>query len=89
MPCVLSPIAAEGIAIGDGVHGAIADTPEQWAKKIAEIYSNQKVWANLSKGALSFAETNYGMMQGVEAMRVALAETSVYTRAVNDTLYWH
>ena len=89
VPCVLSPIAAEGIAIGDGVHGAIADTPEQWAKKITEIYSNQKVWTSLSKGALSFAETNYGMTQGVEAMRVALTEASVYTRAVNDTLYWH
>lgn len=89
VPCVLSPVAAEGIPVGAGVNAAVAETPEQWAQKITEIYSNQRIWANLSKGALSFAETNYGMAQGVEAMRSALAEALLYTRAVNDTLCWH
>ena len=42
VPCVLSPIAAEGIAIGDGVHGAIADTPEQWAKKLQKFIRIKK-----------------------------------------------
>jgi hypothetical protein len=88
VPCVLSPVAAEGIPVGDGVNAAIAETPEQWARKITEIYSNSKVWENLSIAALKFAEANYGMSQGIDVMSKSLAEAGIYTRLGNGTLYW-
>jgi glycosyltransferase involved in cell wall biosynthesis len=89
LPCVLSTIAAEGISIGDGVHAAIANTPEQWANRITQLYTDEKVWSNMSTNALAFATSNYGMEKGVEEMQSALLEAGVFTTAENKTLVWH
>jgi GT2 family glycosyltransferase/glycosyltransferase involved in cell wall biosynthesis len=89
LPCVLSTIAAEGISIGDGVHAAIANTPEQWATRITQLYTDEKLWSNMSANALAFATATYGMEKGVQDMQSALLEAGLFTTTENKTLVWH
>ena len=89
LPSILSTIAAEGIAIGDGVHAAVADTPQQWAARIHALYTDEKLWQAMSAHALTFAQAHYGMAQGVVDMQGALLEVGFYTSSDNDTLAWH
>jgi glycosyltransferase involved in cell wall biosynthesis len=89
LPCVLSPIAAEGISIGDGVHAAVANTPEQWATRITQLYTNEKLWINMSSNALEFAKSTYSMEKGVQDMQSSLLEAGIFTSSENKTLVWH
>jgi glycosyltransferase involved in cell wall biosynthesis len=89
LPCVLSTIAAEGISIGDGVHAAVANTPEQWTTRITQLYTDEKIWLNMSSNALEFAKATYGMEKGVHDMQSALLEAGVFTSTENKTLVWH
>jgi glycosyltransferase involved in cell wall biosynthesis len=89
LPSVLSPIAAEGIAIGDGAQAAVADTPEQWAERINQLYTDEKVWNSMSTLALEFAKSSYGMEKGVQDMKSALLEAGFFTTTQSKTLVWH
>lgn len=88
LPCVLSTIAAEGIAIGDRVQAAIADQPEAWIERILEIYNSESVWSVMSENALKFANKNYGFEKGVLDMQAALAVAGIHTEISNPTLVW-
>ena len=89
LPCVLSSIAVEGIAIGDGVHAAVANTPEQWEERITQLYTDEKRWNNMSAFALEFAKLTYGMEKGVQDMQSALLEAGFFTITESKTLVWH
>jgi GT2 family glycosyltransferase/glycosyltransferase involved in cell wall biosynthesis len=89
VPCVLSPIAAEGIALGDGVDASLANKPEEWALAIARLYQNPKAWADMSRQALAFALNQYGFSKGVALMQDALREAEIFTTIENNTLTAH
>jgi GT2 family glycosyltransferase len=88
LPCVLSPVAAEGIAIGDRVQAAVADQPEAWIERILEIYNSESAWSAMSDNALKFANKNYGFEKGVLDMQAALAVAGIHTEINNPTLVW-
>lgn len=85
----MSTIAAEGIAIGDGVHAAVANTPEQWAERITQLYTDEKRWSNMSAFALEFAKVTYGMEKGVQDLQSALLEAGFFTITESKTLVQH
>jgi hypothetical protein len=86
VPCVLSPVAAEGIAARDGVDVFIADSPDVWVKAIATLYSDMGVWNDMSRQALSLATARYGFARGVREMQDALTEAEIFTNLDNPTL---
>jgi len=86
VPCVLSPVAAEGIAARDGVDVFIADSPDSWVKAIATLYSDTGVWSEMSRQALSLATARYGFARGVREMQEALTEVEIFTNLDNPTL---
>ena len=86
VPCVLSPVAAEGIAARDGVDVFIADSPDVWVKAIATLYSDMGVWNDMSRQALSLATARYGFARGVREMQDALTEVEIFTNLDNPTL---
>jgi glycosyltransferase involved in cell wall biosynthesis len=89
VPCVLSPIAAEGIALGDGIDASLANKPDEWAFAIAQLYQNPRAWANMSQQALAFAQNQFGFSKGVALMQDALREAEIFTTIENNTLTAH
>ncbi len=86
VPCVLSPIAAEGISLGDGVDAMIASKPEEWAMAIARLYQHPQSWADMSRQALVFARNQYSFVKGVAQMQEALQQVEIFTTTDNNTL---
>lgn len=86
IPTVMSPLAAEGIGINDGVDGFIAANPEQWAAAIVKVYKDEKAWVRASSGALALARKQFGFDQGVQQMREALQATELFTSQDNTAL---
>jgi hypothetical protein len=76
---VLSPIAAEGIAIADGVDGLIADKPESWVRAIETLYSDKTVWELMSKHATATAKRQFGSEKGTKDMQSALLQAGIFT----------
>ena len=49
VPCVLSPVAAEGIGLRHGHDCMIADKPADWAAAIHDLARDAKLWKTLSE----------------------------------------
>jgi glycosyltransferase involved in cell wall biosynthesis len=86
VPCVLSPVAAEGITAGEGDGALLASRPAEWVAAIASLYQDAAAWRQASQQALAFAARQYGFDQGVERMRQALEEIGIYASRAGDVL---
>jgi glycosyltransferase involved in cell wall biosynthesis len=78
IPCVLSPIAAEGTGVRDGLECHIAETPEQWVRAIADLYNDPEAWQAMSKQAIEFTERFYSFGRGRELMRSAFEAAGIF-----------
>lgn len=72
IPCVLSPIAAEGIGLREGDEALIVQRPSEWVDAIVSLHSDQTQWRHLSDAARTFAKVQYGFAKGRDQMREAL-----------------
>ena len=79
VPCVVSPLAAEGIGFSAGVEAAVAETTEQWVNSIAALYQDERRWTDMSERARAFVAANFSFELGLQRMRAALAVAGVYT----------
>jgi len=86
IPSVLSPIAAEGIAIRDGIDAIVARTPEDWVAGIAALYQDEAAWTAMSKAAHDLARRNYSFAAAVTALSEALALIDVHATAGKPAL---
>ncbi len=48
LPCVATPIAAEGLSLLPEVHAALASEPGDFAEAVFRVYSNSDLWQRLS-----------------------------------------
>ncbi|MEH6472470.1 MAG: glycosyltransferase, partial [Halopseudomonas sp.] len=69
VPCVLSPLAAEGIPVTDGKEVLLASTPEQWVKQIVTLYHNEARWQEVSESAKQLVSTEYSRTNGIARMK--------------------
>lgn len=79
LPSVLSPIAAEGTGVRDGLEAVIAETPKQWAEAIATLYDDSDRWASMSQAARAFTDSAYSFERGRDALRRAFNSHGVTT----------
>lgn len=84
IPCVLSPVAAEGIGLTDGVETLIARTPKEWAEAIAKIYDNEPAWNAMSANVHDLARRSYSFERGVAALQEALATIEFFPQPGNN-----
>jgi len=77
-PSVLSPLAAEGIALVPGTHCAIAKTPADWVDSIVRLYQDENAWNAMSAAAKELMEQSYSFANGVELMREAFHAANLY-----------
>jgi hypothetical protein len=87
LPAVLSPIAAEGLPIRNGVEAIIADTPEAWADAIVELYSRDDVWRAMARAALEMAATQFSFERGRNMLADALGLVGVSVASNRPALY--
>ena len=59
VPVVSTSIGSEGIHVERGHHLLLADSPEEFATEIGEIFSNRELWNKLKENAYRLVEKNY------------------------------
>lgn len=69
IPCVLTEIAAEGMAIKDYWNALIADDPISFARSIQRLHEDYALWGSISSVALQHAEALWG--QGKAAAKLS------------------
>ncbi len=63
VPVVSTSIGCEGIPVERGYHLLLADSPEEFAMAIGEIFSNRDLWNRLKENAYRLVEQNYSWDQ--------------------------
>jgi len=61
VPCIASPVAAEGMALSAETGVLIAADPAEFAARIREAYADPVLWQRLSTGALAYAEARLSL----------------------------
>lgn len=69
VPCVLSPLAAEGMAVRPGVECLIAETPQEWCEAISRLHEDEAIWREMSAAGRAFVQRTYSFAGAREAMR--------------------
>ena len=79
LPSILSPIAAEGTGVRDGLEALIAETPQQWADAIVSLYDDAERWDRMADAARTFVGATYAFDRGRETLRRAFNEHGITT----------
>ena len=72
VPCVLSPIADEGLDAVESGAAYPANTPEQWVDAIATLYLDRKAWTAASAAALTYSAKRFRFSDAKEQLANAL-----------------
>ena len=78
IPCVLSPVAAEGVGLRSGHDCFIVETNEDWVRAIQVLSTNDHLWQQMSDNARSYMEEAYSFDRGRELMRKAFEAADLY-----------
>lgn len=78
IPCILSPMAAEGIGLRHGRDCLIADTPEEWVAAIHQLQNDAELWQKLSDNAHDMAKTQFSFENGRKQMRAAFESADLF-----------
>jgi GT2 family glycosyltransferase/glycosyltransferase involved in cell wall biosynthesis len=83
VPSILTPVAAEATGLSNGISAVIAETPEEWADAIIDLYENPTKWQALSGNTLTLARNNYSFQNGWKLMGKALAFLGLYSSKID------
>ena len=79
IPCVLSPLAAEGIGLLNGRDCLIARSPEEWEEAIVRLNDDAALWDKIATNARELAAERFSFAKGREQMRAALEEIGLFS----------
>lgn len=69
LPCVATPVAAEGMGLVDRVNAMIAEDAEAFAAAVIEAYGDEGLWQSLSTAGLELVRERYSFERGLERLR--------------------
>ena len=78
IPCVLSPVAAEGVGLRHGHDCLIAETPQDWAEAIARLMQDDALWAAMSGAARSYVAERFSFAAGRTQMKSAFEAVDLF-----------
>jgi O-antigen biosynthesis protein len=78
IPCVLSPVAAEGTGLRHGHDCLIAETPQDWAEAITRLSTDDALWTAMSTAARSYAAERFSFARGRTQMKAAFEALELY-----------
>ncbi|NEO57838.1 MAG: tetratricopeptide repeat protein [Okeania sp. SIO3B5] len=61
LPVVATPIAAEGMGIKNGYDVLIGKNPKNFAQQVANLYSDNNLWSEISQNSLETISSRYSM----------------------------
>ncbi|MBB4650818.1 glycosyltransferase involved in cell wall biosynthesis [Aminobacter niigataensis] len=74
VPCVVTKVAAEGMALVHGQSVLIADSPGELAEQLVRLYTDEGLWNELSDGGYSLISEEHSFSKGRENIREILLE---------------
>ncbi len=78
IPCVLSPVAAEGTGLRHGHDCLIAETPQDWSEAIAQLSQDDALWEAMSTAARSYAAARFSFTAGRAKMKAAFEAVDLF-----------
>ncbi|MGR3622867.1 glycosyltransferase [Pseudophaeobacter sp.] len=81
IPCVLSPMAAEGIGLRNGLDAIVVDTPAEWIDAIIRVHDDAELWKQLSQSGHTLAKTQFSFESGREKMRAAFEKIGLFAHS--------
>jgi glycosyltransferase involved in cell wall biosynthesis len=72
VPCVVSPIAAEGMGLMEGVQVTVGRSAEELAECIVSLYADPGRWLELSDAGIALVQERYSFEHGVDLLRSLL-----------------
>lgn len=75
VPCVCTPVAAEGMNLGEGQTVLVAETVTDWCDAIGRLCEDPACWESLSAAAQEFAVSEFSV--AANALRLARLMASV------------
>jgi glycosyltransferase involved in cell wall biosynthesis len=61
VPCIGTHIAVEGMQLEPGLHALVADTPQDFAEAVAQLYRDKTLWRKLSAEGLKFVQRRFSL----------------------------
>lgn len=78
VPCVLSPVAAEGIGLRDGEDCLIARTPAEWIEGVTRLHDDAALWQSMSDSARRLADRQFSFDRARTQMRAAFEAVDLF-----------
>lgn len=78
IPCVLSPVAAEGVGLRHKHDCFIAQTPDEWATAIGLLNSDDDLWQQISTNAQTYMKNSFSFEEGRIKMRTAFEMADLF-----------
>jgi GT2 family glycosyltransferase len=78
IPCVLSPVAAEGIGLRHGHDCLIAETPQAWAEAITRLMQDDALWEAMSQAARAYTAERFSFAAGRAKMKAAFEAVDLF-----------
>jgi GT2 family glycosyltransferase len=77
VPVVSTSIGAEGMGLKNKKNLIIADTPEDFAVAVRELYKSHKLWQKISKESLLFAKKSWSEEAILKTMKLILKDLKI------------
>jgi GT2 family glycosyltransferase len=77
-PCVLSPMAAEGLGLRDGFDCIIAEKPADWQRAVMALVDDADLWATISNNGRSLARSQFSFAHAREQLRQAFEAVDLF-----------
>ncbi len=91
VPCVATPIAADGMGLTNRVNVMIGADAASFADAVIEAYQDEALWNGLSRNGLEFMEQNFSYARGLERLGKLIDEVCVgpeQSRRRNHDVSW-
>lgn len=79
IPCILSPVAAEALAVTHNQNCLIAESGDQWVESINRLQSDDALWTSMQRAALDFIAERYSFEAGITQVASALEKLDIYS----------
>ena len=86
VPQVISPVAAEGTGVRDGLEVLVARDPVSYAQKVVRLCEEEALWRSVSDAAREFAGREFSFESGLRLMADALRSAGEPVRTVPGAL---
>lgn len=81
VPCVASPIAAEGMGLIDRETILIGDTPDSFADQVIDLHTNSEKWNLISDAGMVLMENRFSLKANQERLSEVLAAVNARAHA--------